>query len=162
MDVYCILSLVDFTILTEDQGNWQSVAVRQGPGVASLFTVSAVPGRICKLQRPRFAVEPRCRFYFAADVCRIPIAPDPLHHAPVLVSGPRCPSGFSSKDWATENQRPTPCFAPPLARAGQIPRGLDSNFAFPLFLYWPRCTIVDMYHFATVIGEEIRWRHRAP
>lgn len=89
MDVNCTLSLVELTVLTDDQGLLLSVAVRQAPEVASLFTVSVEPGRICKLQPPRFAVEPRCRIYFAADVCRIPIAPDPLHDkTPVHVSRP--------------------------------------------------------------------------
>lgn len=89
MGIYCTLSLVDLAILTGDQGNLLGVAVRQAPEVASLFTVSVGPGRICKLRPQGSWFEPRCRIYFAADVCRIPIAPDPLHHkAPVLVSGP--------------------------------------------------------------------------
>ena len=46
VDAYCMLSLVELTLLTGDQGQLFSVAVRQAIGVASLFTVSVGPGRI--------------------------------------------------------------------------------------------------------------------
>lgn len=66
MDVYCTLSLVDFSVLTGDQRYLQKRCRPPSPWScrprlpSPWYRVAFV----CKLRPPRFAVEPRCRIYF--------------------------------------------------------------------------------------------------
>lgn len=144
---------VDF--LDGRSGALLSVAVCQAPGVASLITVSVGPGRIV-----RFTVEPpRCFYVRLTDVCRIPIAPDPLHHEP--------PSRLVGHDVHQGSHRktgPRRTIGNSMFRADRVrwpnPSWAGLELCFLLFAIGLGVDVGQSL--TTAIREEIRWRLQTP